>query len=95
MKPILRAAIEDTGTNRKAVADALGVPYHYLADSLNDAEPQRLPVDLLVPFLRATNLQPLRWLAQQLNCAIVELPSVLAERCPAHAYARSVLEGRG
>lgn len=77
MKAVLRAALAAAPVPMKAVAADLGVRYSYLADALNDSEPQRFPADLLVPFMRATaSLAPLRWIAAQLSCAIVPFPVV-------------------
>lgn len=76
MKPILRACVERSGLTIEAVAEAIDVRSHYLKDATNPSEPQRFPVDLLVPFMLATkSIEPLRWLAQQAGCAVVALPT--------------------
>ncbi len=75
-KRMLRAAQEASGVPIKAAHQDMEVSYPYLADALNEAEPQRLPVDLLVPFMRATgSRRPLCWLASQMDCAVVALPT--------------------
>lgn len=77
MKAVLRAAVSTSGRPLKAIAAEMGVKYAYLADATNEAEPQRFPADLLVPFMRVTkSLAPLRWLARELDCAVVQLPTV-------------------
>jgi hypothetical protein len=80
MKAILRTSLEQSSVPLKAVADTLGVRYQYLADALNTQEPQRFPADLLVAFMRATgSIAPLRWLAAELQCAVVPFPAATAE----------------
>lgn len=77
-KRMLKAAQEASGVPIKAAHQAMGVSYPYLADSLNEAEPQRLPLDLLVPFMKVTgSLEPVRWLAGQLGGVFVELPRLV------------------
>jgi hypothetical protein len=75
-KRMLKAAQEGSGVQVKSLAAQMDVTYPYAADALNECEPQRFPLDLLVPFMRATSLEPLRWLAQQMGCSVVQLPSV-------------------
>lgn len=76
MKAILRQALEESGRPLKAVASEIGVKPTYLADALNDSEPQRFPSDLLVPFMQATGSRhPLCELASAMDCAIVALPT--------------------
>jgi len=70
-------AVFHSAVPAKAVADALGVKYGYLAGAV---DPQRADAHVqarwLVPLMQATgNLAPLRYLAAALHCAVVELPA--------------------
>lgn len=75
----LECAIKHGPTPMKAIADAIDVQYHYLKSA---ADPHRddtqFQLRLLVPLLRATgDLSLLRFLAAEVGCAVVELPSCL------------------
>ena len=78
VKPLLRQAVEESGACVKAVAAACDRHYGYLADALNDTRAQELTAADLVPFMRATNLIPLRWLCHQFGGVFMPLPVVPA-----------------
>lgn len=77
MKVALRASVEQSGLTHKAVASVMGIRPSYLSDAVNEYHATHFQARLLVPFMQATgNIEPLRWLAAQLGCAVVELPRV-------------------
>lgn len=96
MKAVLHAALEESGREPKAVADEMGVRRSYLYDALNEAEPQRFPADLLVSFMKATgSRRPLCWLAQQMDCAVVALPTAGSTTDEIHNRFMRVVEELG
>lgn len=95
MKPVLRLALSESGANIKSVAAAIDRGYNYVATCLNDDRSQQLTAGDLVPFMRATNLEPLRWLAQQMGCSVVQLPSVPSSTGDVSARFLKVVEELG
>lgn len=76
---VLGAEARRSAKPLKAIAAEIGVGYDYLKSATNpDRDDTHFQSRWLVPFMRATgSLEPLRWLAAQMGCAIVELPTVL------------------
>lgn len=62
-----------------AVAEAIGKRRGYLLDAANpDRDEVQFQARLLIPLMLATgNLAPLRFLARELGCALVELPTAI------------------
>lgn len=77
MKAMLRRTVEQSGKPLKAVASEIGMHPNRLCDATNPDIPEaQFQFRLLVPFMKATkSVEPLRWLAAEMNCAVVELPS--------------------
>lgn len=78
-KRMLRRVLDASGLSARCVAARMDVPAHYVADMLNESEPQRPPFDLLAPFMDAVNdSEPIRWLAAKRGGVFVELPTLVA-----------------
>lgn len=61
-----------------SIAEEIGVRRGYLLDAANpDRDEVQFQARLLVPLMAATgNLEPLRYMAREMNCALAELPKV-------------------
>lgn len=71
----LNAAVEASGKPKKAIAAELDVRPSYLCDALNADHETQFQLRLLAPFMHITgSLAPLRALAAEMGCAVVELP---------------------
>lgn len=96
MKCALRSSVEKSGLPHKAVAEALGMRPSYLSDALNEYHATQFQARWLVPFMQVTHsLEPLRWMATQLGCAVVELPHVDVAGDAVYAEAMRVVEELG
>lgn len=80
MTTALRAAVDASGKPVKAIAAEIGLPRpSYLNDALNPQHDTQFQLRWLVPFMKCTgSLAPLRALASELGCAVVELPDASA-----------------
>lgn len=77
MKPVLRLAVDESATQIKNLACAIGRSESYTSDVLNEGRTQELTVRDLVAFIRATNLTPLRWLCREFDGTFVPLPALM------------------
>lgn len=96
MNTALRSAVATSGQPVKSIAATMGLRPSYLCDALNENHDTQFQARWFVPFMTATgSLEPLRWLAQQMGCSVVQLPSVPSSTGDVSARFLKVVEELG
>lgn len=73
--------VHHSGIDAVSIATRLNKRVGYLHDAANpDREDTHFQAALLLPLMQVTgNLEPLRFIARELSCAVVELPQLTAQ----------------
>jgi hypothetical protein len=77
VKAIFRQAMDESGINRKTLAEAIERSYCYVKDATNDSEPQHFTTGDFPTINRVLKNIPIRELARSAGGVFVELPRLV------------------